>query len=727
MGRDWMPNELRAMLSYGNSTVEITEDITNWPDLATSLQRDGISGVFMSVDLPIKVKGPAKEIIHELFFSTYLRSTAHIEILKRHPYNLSEYTSIHRAKLNFSSFMEDRNLVTISSDARDFVNLVKSVGKTKYDIPVSSMTPRSWEYKHNNMLVTAGWEIAETEYQSSITNQGYVSNVPADDPSYGATFEEINETYTITTQLTGADMVLNGLPNDIKSQPYGYDMKEYFIKVTENPKRRNGILTRYNLDFWVYGINLREDDIPILTSKLYRKLVSNSSVQLDYIDDNGNVIYNIGTKKIADRTSTHIQFSGTIGMGATDNGALRLTFKNNTRVESFGFMPGGFPMTNNSSLSVSQFVNMQISYIDKNAETYRIPVVQPSSFINTLLSTIATKSRKDQYTAIIGLDNSPVISGFNHFLVAGEAIRGYKDPHFHISLNDFLDYMKFLGYEWEVDETAKRITFLQRDELFAQTTAINLEESEVSNLEIIADEGYAYSTVHIGYEKPDVENANGRFALMGAFDYTTDFDNVVQVANGQLYDKDSALEIRCPYKADPVEMEILSWSRGEKTTDKKDDNSVFMLAGTGTNTVTEYRGTQYDIYFNGEIPESETPPAWFNAPYAPYFIALRNRSKIGISAVNLIFTGTDSFKDARMVGDWQGSVYGNITLGTALFKPFLFNFDVGTHKEIVSLANKRGLVRFMWDGVEKQGFIKKITRSYIDEMTENWELLGYKN
>jgi hypothetical protein len=300
--------------------------------------------------------------------------------------------------------------------------------------------------------------------------------------------------------------------------------------------------------------------------------------------------------------------------------------------------------------------------------------------------------------------------------VAAESIRGFENATFHVNFNDFLTHMQFMGYEWTVDEETRVVSFQKRNTLFdPDVTALELSEEEVADLAISASDEYAYSTVRVGYEKPDIENTNGRFAVCGAFDYSTDFSN----SGGP---RESSLEIMSPYKADPVEIETLSWTRGEKTTDQKADNDIFMLAGEiSDGNVIESRQTVYEV-IDTDLGQSIE---WYNVPYIPYFIAQRNLSKIGVAVKQLKFTGTDAYREAALSGMVSSDIYSDFTAINPLFSPIIYEFEAGTHQKLPPAPDRLGLVKFPWKGVEYKGFIQKLVKAHSEEMPTTWALMGY--
>lgn len=695
---NWMPPKLKAILTYGTNTTDITGDVTNWNELMTSMQRDGVSGVFMSVDMPIKVTGETKTILNNLFFTSFLSASASIQILQRDPFDLDTYTQIHAAKLNFSTFKEDANTAEISSEVRDFNNLVKSVGKTKYDIEAMDVIDEYWEYGHNPIFSGGDYEIPEVEITPLIlTFDGFQPQVN------GVFFTNIN--------LNKASIPLGGMENDFRSQEYGAVISiDGSVPVEDKYFFQAELQKEYSGD----------DDDPVKTQTVIvdvdftcrRGDVTENGMNAQYIfyieayNDDGVIYQNgepiqPGTDKPAD-FDIKVQYPIKVSPG--------------DKIRCYVLFSNGANDYHKISFSVIKFRKFRVLYVDKSKRTDTIPAVTALTMANHLLYLMSGKDWSKAYKATIAADTDNPWP-FDHYLVAAESIRGLEKAKFHANFNDFLDYMQFLGYEWDVDESTLTVAFKKRDVFFDPSiTAIELTEEEVADLQITADDEYAYSTVRVGYEKPDIEDTNGRFAVCGAFDYATDYKN-------QGDGRDSSLEIMCPYKADPVEIEALSWARGEKTTDQKADNDIFMLAGeiNADGDLVESRQTEYlarDTDTNESI-------AWFNVPYIPYFITRRNAQKIAVATKYITFTGTDAYRDASLRGSVAYDIYSDVELPNGLFSPLTYEFEAGTHQSLPDPFRRFGLVSFPWKGVQYRGFISKLVKAHNNEAPTGWTLLGY--
>ena len=198
---------------------------------------------------------------------------------------------------------------------------------------------------------------------------------------------------------------------------------------------------------------------------------------------------------------------------------------------------------------------------------------------------------------------------------------------------------------------------------------------------------------------------NGRFEANGTFEYAT----------GYVRRRESKLTLASPYRADSIGIELLCWERNKRSTDNKADNDIFFVALKKT-------GELYQTYM--DIFLQEEGVKMFNAPYHPYFLALANRSLIAINAPKITFASTDmSSKTTISSGE---HLFADIQTGQKLFEPVVYNFASGNFIDLPDAHRCNGLVRFNWQGVWLDGFIKKIAKNYSLETETTWELWKVK-
>lgn len=683
------PRARGYVVDYDNNGLrtEITDDITNWNDLSLRQEREGFSGVFVSVQNALEVCRKGKAAIQGAFHANALAMNMWFQILRRGPKDFN-YRYIHSMQLKPGTYEERKDYISIEGQALTFEALVKSVGKTKYDIPIAAtddspgLDAVNWRYTHNEVFVVGDWTIPENDEDS----EGI--SIPFGD--FGRR--------SLSATLNDAKMPIGGIENDFKSQIYSNlssnaDHSQTYFFLSDRDDQEVTI----TIDFkgtYTYPTATADSTSIVLSLGKY--------------DAEGNGLGGAMNKFFFDNDKT-----GTINIDYQASWLVVLNKGERIRLELSPRIDPGEGA--DDVFKITEFNKFTLTYKDKSKRTDIIPAITPLTLANALLSKMAGGDPAKTYTAAIEADTDNPWT-FNHYLVAAESIRGFEKANFHANFNDFIDYMNFLGYEYETDEDTRIVHFHKRSYFFnPNITAINLKESEVANLVIKGNDEYAYSTVRVGYEKPDIEGTNGRFAVCGAFDYSTDYRNPGSI-------KDSSLEIMCPYKADPVLIETLSWTRGEKTTDQKADNDIFMLAGEiSGDYIVETRQAQY-VVTDPDITGSSNTIEWYNVPYIPYFITKRNSGKIGIAVKNLTFTGTDAYRDATLSGVVTDDMKSNIAITDGLFLPITYEFDAGTLQGLPPIELRAGLVKFVWNGKQYRGYIKDIAGHIIGNQGEAWVL-----
>ena len=229
------------------------------------------------------------------------------------------------------------------------------------------------------------------------------------------------------------------------------------------------------------------------------------------------------------------------------------------------------------------------------------------------------------------------------------------------------------------------------------------DSSDVADLETQVAGNYAYTNVKIGYDKQDYDSINGRAEVNGTFEYTT----------GYLNREENTLTLISPYRADSIGFELLCRDVYKSdSTDTDSDNDIFFVALVENE-------NDYTTYDTRRIVDNKTGVIMFNAPFCPYFLALANKSLIGISTDKLTFASTDMNREASIP---PTNIYGNITIDQQLFKPVKYTVSTGNFKDLPYPDVWNGVVVFTVNDVTKSGFISSITKNYSTDSETDWEL-----
>ncbi len=675
-----IPDHVRAYLIIEGVKSEITPHVTNWADLAVDMVRDGLSGVFVQVEQPLSVMrdSGSGDLLRSLFLSQALHSRATFEIWKRGDYDF-DYTLVTSSELNFATYAESIDTIEISAEKRDFNSLVSSFGRTKYDIPAADISSGTWNYAHNETFAGGDYTMPEAEQTMRTVGVG----------------DGGEAVQAISIHLDSATMPLGGIQNDIKSQEIAWlnavgavtslqsAPDSYFFMVDPGHK---GL---FKLQF---GARFR---------------ISWDASQIE--QSGGNVVNLVFGYTTPDGVFHEGQRINMVGRSYYDaNWPLsQYMLPAGAKLQLFIYFDG---LSNGENgyftFKIENFEFFTIRYVDKSSRTETWNVTTLERMANALLAKMS-EDFEQKYTATV---DTATFYDRSIMLCAAETIRGYgENANFHVSFADFVTFMQCLGCEWTVDEIAGVVAFHDRRESFDRSAvALDLSEGETTSLMIKADSEHAYSSVKVGYERPEIDNMNGKLAPHGAHEYTLGY----QGANLEK----QQLEIMSPYKSDPIELEQLSWSASEKDTDTKTDNDVFAVAMTSAvGRYTEYRGFQY------RFADYNLTVDYFNAPLNPRFIAEANTDRMGINAKVLKFASTDAYRDVKFTGR-DIDPFGDLTAPDGLFLPILYEFEAGTHLGLPLAGVRNGLVLFMWHGVQYQGFIKQLVKNHCFEQSTSWQL-----
>lgn len=379
----------------------------------------------------------------------------------------------------------------------------------------------------------------------------------------------------------------------------------------------------------------------------------------------------------------------------------------------------GFSSVNNMSMAVTiqsgyyRFESLEeynkpiltAYYTTKSQKSHKIDIIDPTTLMQHYLNDMSGVN------GLFSVQINWSESNYKTMLIAAESIRQIPGAKLYGSPNDFFDWMKVLGYEYDIDGT--KLIFNFRDEYFKSSfAAMSMRKDEIADLIIKADNTYAYTSVEIGYDKQDYDTMNGRCEPNGMFSYTT----------GYITRTDNKLSLISPYRADSIGIEMLCQESDKQTTDTDSDNDVFFVAlKENSEDYSEYK----DIYIEDKDFSSLK---LFNAPFNPYYLIKRNQSLIGINADKVKFKATDMSRTAIIIDNGQSvDPYADQIISKKLFEPIIYNFAAGSNKDLPDHAVRNGLVKINWKDEIYTGFIKEIRKNYASDTETTWELWGFKD
>lgn len=669
-----IPNLVKITIEIEGVTTDVTNDIVQEDSLEILQERDDVSGVITSVSFPVKLRGKGRELLKTAFDANGLYTQGKINIYKRGDYD-NDYTLLKSSPIDFSTYQETDSTVSVECAESELMDIINSEGKTKYDIPVAEIKEaKQWDYKRMEMR-NVGKYTVPLDTPVSVSDSGLLSI----------------KAITVPVSLSSSSQVRGAIEVDFKDQNFGFDNGSYFLKTDDQDVEMTfNTDISFNVDIEIGGNNVDEVISKDFTFGIFHK---------DKNDGKYYQLVAVAMKRYAIIIVDDYTKKGRFSVDFVVNSKIKIPANEEVSMGVFTLDDLFWASISKIKVTVegTKSDKFEAYYYDSGRENVKIDVISPEKLLNKYLSMMSGDNR---FSGAIDWKENEYMT----MIVAAESIRGFgvvpgsPAATLHGSPNDFFEWMKVLGYEPVI--SGDKITFKTRDKVFIpDVVAMELQESDVADLTKQADSTHAYTSVEIGYEKQDYENANGIFEANGTFTYTT----------GYIAREDNKLSLISPYRADPMGIEFLCNERSSYTTDDKSDNDIFFVAMTDGDSYKEYRGLL--AYADGGNI------SMFNAVFNPYYLVGRNESLIGINTRKLKFKSTNVNREANLGFD----IYTDVEIKQRLFRPMVYNFATGYLDDLPTF-NENGVVRFRWNGKVLEGYVKSIRKNYNQESETTWEL-----
>lgn len=628
--------------------TDVTKDISSWAEIATKMEREEAGGIIKTKTVPLHFRRNAQQIVLKLYEEKGNRAEAVLNVYIRENHG-NKYNLDMSIDLDFSTFKRARDLVELTGFKNTLSEYLSANGRTNYDIPVSEVSDALWDYGRVKLL-NIGNYIATPD-----TN---VIILPLD--TYRTFY-----VYNVDNEMTPGGTEHHFQSQDGDSTDVN---SNYFFEAQGN------VTIKLRIDAEFRARLNRQCTVVLLKNGIetgYKWDIDKDVVGLD------NMVY--------------VDIDTTIYLALIKGDRLTLAVYS--------------PQGQSSAVWVEKSRTFTLTYEESGVPILNVDVINPKRLLQKYLDLITEQD---------GLFTSDIEWSWelpcDFMLCAAESIRGFENANVHGSINDFIDTMKGLGYEYHF--TNNSMIFKPRDEFYQRNKiAMKLGVREARDLVEKADNSYAYTGVKIGFEKQDYESVNGRCEANGTFDYTT----------GYKKSKDNILELVLPYRGDSIGIELLFGQRYNKTTDTQSDNDIFIIAMNH-----KYTSPRYTEYRSEELVDNITGLRMFNAPLSPYYLVKYNESLIGINTDTLTFAGTDTNKEAEIRDyNWledPKDIYQNQTITKHLFRPHTFNFEVGTLKPLPSKEYENGVIEFIYGRETYYGYIQDIVRNYGTDESTTWTL-----
>lgn len=684
-----------ATMRFGYEELDVTDGVMNIDELQISMSRDGASAVFVSSELPTQFarKSLGYNLLVTEFANRGIRAKISLKVYQRSPFAKPTYvyTPVLSAAVDFSSYKQYRNYVEVSSEDATLNQLILSNGSNDYDILVSDIQTEGFTWddlaipQFGNMVLseeemTIGF-VLESALSSPSIVVGTTSRLP------GTVEHEVKGQNWVALVKPGAQYFFKAagsigvkVVTTISATGRASVSKAYY-DATGLPL--STLLDALDLSLQIYQTGDTDPRIRSITTKSEVKVVESN-----YVVDFTTVL------------------DGTLNTTLSENDTLGLLIQSKTlraEVPGAGSLLTGFTakIEPNSTFTVI-FPPTYVSGIGNS-----LRAINPQVLLQKFLDRMA--DQPGRYKATINWRQDEA-TDYRLRLLAAESIAGYKTPYLHGNIKDFMNWMRVMGYEYEI--TGNEIIYRPREQFYTTDQMINLTEAKLNDLTISPATNVLYATVKVGYEKQDYnDDYLDGLEANALFQYGTGIDAL-----------EGDMDLTSPYRADAIGIQLLyrDPETGKTESDQRDnpDEDIFVvvLNKTGDNTV--YTAVTLDVFDQLSGTYLELPNALVSAPYLVQY----NAPVIGISTNRLTFASTTGNKDA-MIADVP--INADITITEQLFKPVLYEFEAGAGKEFpvtTGLLAGCGAVAFTWQGKTLRGFVKDIVRDVVDSEAVTWQL-----
>lgn len=674
------------VFAFAFNETDVTDSVINLEDIETLVDREATTGVLPSIVYRVQfgVNTLGYNILKEQFDTYGVRAAMSMNVYDK-AYHDETYRKLTSNPLNFFEYQEYEDAIEISAIASTIAEILKSGATTNFDIPVADLEPENWQYEDIALNQFAKYEIA-AEVELTIPAGQNIATVAMSEPTGD------NNIYLIP----------GAMENDIKGQSFKVNpgVSEYFFEAADN------VLVTYQANMQAEFVIVSPKQY-IYNNIVYTVNPSGFSADIGIMQSNGTEVKAEGSlydfKTVGDNYEVYIRVNFNANTSAPLNlhkgDRLQLFVRSNYKNAFYTFWSA-------TRFQFQPDAMFQIVFPSQFASSSMRPiqVIDPEKLLQKFLDLMS--GEPGMYTAYIQWDLNDA-QKFKYRIVAAESIAGYEKPYFHGKMDDFIKFMRVIGYEYQFQPDSLRMAYVKRDALFQKGEILDLSESEVSDLSRMPATQLIYSQINAGCEKQDYDNEylNG-LEINATFEYSTNIQGTENI-----------LDFVSPYRTDAVGIQNLYRSFKDTSPVERQDVNSDVFAVVLTPGGLTYKDVEIEVtdQLTGE------PIQLFNALLSGPYIVKANESLIGIGTNKLFFASTDGNREGTIGGN---PINADIDIAAQLFSPLIYHFSEGSHSfpDISGALTSSALIAFTWRGKKLRGFIKSISRMVGEESEREWEL-----
>lgn len=662
------------------SPRQLPQSPDGWADLSLQWERnENYDGIVRKYTLPLGFVLFGRRLLQQIFHQTLgIESRAIISLAKYNPATM-RYRPFFSSALNFSTFIDGKNIAEISATEGDLVALIKANEGTTYEIPVD--VPEALSVQFDGIIL---YSVVNTLHYAALVDDGAGGQVPNPILSrynfIGIAITNTETTYpsvlwATTTTYRGAESL------DVDPADWLFQVEDDNISVRVQCDAFHAILagsTGYRVGLYIRdgAGNARQVDIVPFTP------VPGTVVDIEF------------------------SFDVTIPMNKNERGWL--FFENRG---------GGAGKT--VSFPTDNRINFTYNY---RKATTEVQCLRPLYVFQQLISKI-TDGKYSATSSVLGAGGE----AYDTVLTCGDSLRGfranipvdYEGPRLRTSLRDFF---QSYGARYSIGITTyDNIARIESRKSF-------YGDDVVLDVGVIDDEEFKFSpatdrvfnTIKVGYPNQTYDDVNGRSEFNTTQTYTSPVKTIT-----------SELDLSSKYRADSYGVEFTRINlENRTTTDAGSDNDVFMIrispSGAGFILSRPAYSNITGVPGGATVFNTELSPKRCLQAHGPFLHSCLDK----LDAQPLVFQTTDKNRQLVTVLNGVETVeQANVLigdLGTKMFLPYIFEFKckVPVDAELLMNTNPYGKIQFTHLGYQFRGYVISVAQSAAVNTSQVFRLLA---
>lgn len=377
---------IKCELIIEGYSYRVTDDVKNWDDIVVSVNRSDYGGVLRSFSSKFEFVNKAHALIKKQYREKYLNSSASVVFSRRN--NSWEWNEIFRCELDFSSYSDSGNEISINAIDNSLASIIKAKKSTEYEYSVDVI-------KENEKL-----------YYDRLSMMS----------SFNFTF---SDTFTISPIDDNVDLIVSSFNNEVSEGGYiEPDTNEKGVVANLINVPNEGIDITLNIDV-EYENTGDGSYVTVMLSSVGKTIYSNINK-----GESKNILFNIRiTKSDFDSFPEKKRIYMSITMKSS-TGKLTYAVFNINKINEF------------------------TARYSARSKPENIDVISPNKLLNRLLKSM--NGGNDGLIGEIDSDNNNRLE--NCIIIAAESIRGIKQAKLYSSFSKFSQWMKAaFGYVYDID------------------------------------------------------------------------------------------------------------------------------------------------------------------------------------------------------------------------------------------------------------------------------------